>query len=191
MHASVFYILKMSATNEIYTLPYQSPCGEMTLAATGDSLYLCDWNDSKRADRNRQRLLRLPGTILKEGASPVLCDAKKQLDEYFNGTRRRFDIKLAPAGTDFQKRVWEALIEIAYGQTCTYADVARRLGNAKGVRAVAQAIGANGISIMIPCHRVVGANRSITGYAGGLEAKRFLLALEHDAAAGVSCDLLR
>ncbi len=173
----------MPETSEICTQHYQSPCGDMLMAAIGDSLCLCDWTISKRAGCNMRRLMRHTGLALSDASSPVLCEARKQLDEYFSGTRRRFDIKLAPAGTDFQKCVWAVLHEMPYGQTCTYADVARRAGNAKGVRAVAQAIGANGISIIIPCHRVVGADRSLTGYAGGLEAKRFLLGLEHDAAA--------
>ncbi len=170
-------------TSEICTQHYHSPCGDLLLAAHGDSLCLCDWHDSKRAPRNWRRLVQSADIAIKEYASPVLRDAMKQLDEYFGGSRRSFDIKLAPAGTDFQKRVWEVLSETPYGHTCSYADVARRVGNAKAVRAVAQAIGANGISIIIPCHRVVGSNQSITGYAGGLEAKRFLLGLEHDAAA--------
>lgn len=170
-------------TSEICTQHYHSPCGEMLLAATGDCLCLCDWTVSKRAPTNWRRLVQRDGIAVNEYASPVLRHAMMQLDEYFGGTRNRFDIRLAPTGTDFQKRVWAALIETPYGQTCSYADVARRVGNEKGVRSVAQAIGANGISIIIPCHRVVGSNQSLTGYAGGLQAKRFLIDLEHDAAA--------
>lgn len=170
-------------TSEICTQHYHSPCGDLLLAATGDALCLCDWIGSKRAPLNWRRLVQSVGIATNECASPVLRDAMMQLDEYFCGTRNCFDIRLAPIGTDFQKRVWAALTETPYGQTCSYADVARRVGNAKGVRAVAQAIGANGISIIIPCHRVVGSNQSLTGYAGGLQAKRFLLDLEYNAAA--------
>lgn len=102
------------------------------------------------------------------------------MDEYFNGTRKSFDIPLLPVGTEFQKRVWQALLEIPFGQTRTYKDIALRVDNLKGVRAVAQAIGANGISILIPCHRVVGSNHSLTGFAGGLNAKRILLDTERE-----------
>ena len=110
--------------------------------------------------------------------SDVLELTKKQLDEYFAGTRTAFDVKLHPVGAEFQHKVWNALREIPYGETRTYKDIALKVNNIKGVRAVAQAIGANGISIIIPCHRVIGSNRSLTGFAGGLDAKRCLLEIE-------------
>ena len=103
---------------------------------------------------------------------------KKELDEYFAGKRHTFEIPLHPVGTDFQKQVWQALLEIPYGETRTYKEIAQKTNKLKGIRAVAQAIGANGISILIPCHRVIGTNRSLTGYAGGIEAKRLLLNIE-------------
>ena len=104
--------------------------------------------------------------------------AQKELDEYFMGIRKIFSTPLLPIGTDFQKRVWKALLEIPYGETRSYMEIAERVNNPKGVRAVAQAIGANGISLFIPCHRVIGSNHSLTGFAGGLEAKRILLKIE-------------
>lgn len=93
--------------------------------------------------------------------------------------RKAFDIPLRLVGTDFQQQVWEALLGIPYGETVSYKDIALRVGNPEGVRAVAQAVGANGIAIFIPCHRVVGSNHSLTGFAGGLEAKRMLLEIEN------------
>ena len=104
--------------------------------------------------------------------------ARQQLTEYFAGQRREFDLPLAPAGTDFQRRVWELLREIPYGETVTYGELARRLGNPKSARAVGMACNRNPIAIVVPCHRVVGSTGSLTGYAGGLDAKAFLLKLE-------------
>lgn len=103
--------------------------------------------------------------------------ARRQLDEYFAGKRRRFDLPLAPAGTDFQRRVWWALLAIPYGEAISYGELARRVGKPRAARAVGAANGANPIAIIIPCHRVVGAS-GIGGYAGGLDIKRHLLALE-------------
>jgi len=101
-----------------------------------------------------------------------------QLDEYFAGTRKNFDLPLAPHGTEFQQRVWQELLRVPYGQTVTYSELAARLGDVKAVRAVGRANGANPIWIVIPCHRVVGAGGSLTGYAAGIEVKRYLLELE-------------
>jgi methylated-DNA-[protein]-cysteine S-methyltransferase len=113
---------------------------------------------------------------------PVLCRAAEQLAEYFARRRRDFDVPLAPTGSTFQQRVWAALQEIPYGTTTSYGAIARRLGLPAGAsRAVGLANGANPISIIIPCHRVIGANGSLTGYGGGLERKRFLLGLEGEA----------
>ena len=157
---------------------YDSPCGQIVLASVGEELCLCDWNGKPCAERNKRRLVRQLNAELKEEPSAVLLRTKAQLDEYFAGGRRTFDIPLHPVGTDFQKRVWNALLEIPYGETRTYKDIALWVDNLKGVRAVAQAIGANGIGIIIPCHRVIGSDHTLTGFAGGLEAKRILLELE-------------
>ena len=157
---------------------YDSPCGQIVLASVGEELCFCDWNGKPCAERNKRRLVRQLNAELKEEPSAVLLRTKAQLDEYFVGERRAFDIPLHPVGTDFQKRVWNALLEIPYGETRTYKDIALWVDNLKGVRAVAQAIGANGIGIIIPCHRVIGSDHTLTGFAGGLEAKRILLELE-------------
>ena len=105
-----------------------------------------------------------------------------QLEEYFAGRRTSFDLPLAPAGTAFQQRIWEELQRIAYGRTITYAELAARIGRPTAIRAAGAANGANPVSIVIPCHRVIGSNGSLTGYSGGLESKRFLLDLERAGA---------
>ena len=157
---------------------YASPCGEIVLASVEDKLCLCDWNEHPCAEKNMRRLVRLLNAEFVEETSAVLERTKIQLDEYFAGLRRTFDLPLHLVGTDFQKRVWNALLEIPYGETRSYKEIALKVDNLKGVRAVAQAIGANGICIIIPCHRVVGSDHSLTGFAGGLEVKRVLLGIE-------------
>ncbi len=148
------------------------------MASIGDELCLCDWNDKPCAERNKQRLKRLLKANFEKKESETIRQAAVQLNEYFAGNRKEFDLKLRLVGTDFQKSVWRALMEIPHGETRSYMQIAERIGNPKGVRAVAQSIGANGLAIIVPCHRVIGANHSLTGFAGGLEAKRFLLDLE-------------
>ena len=157
---------------------YSSPCGEIILASVGDELCLCDWNEMPCAERNKLRLSRYMKAEFKIETSSILEQTKKQLDEYFTGNRKTFDIPLHPVGTDFQKKVWHALLNIPYGETRSYKEIAQSIGSPNSVRAVAGAIGANGISIFIPCHRVIGSNHSLTGFAGGLDAKRRLLELE-------------
>lgn len=114
----------------------------------------------------------------KDDAVPLLGQAADQLREYFAGQRKTFDLPLAPQGTAFQKAVWKALLEIPYGQTCTYGDIARRIGNPRAARAVGMANHCNPLMIVVPCHRVVGSGGALTGYACGLDIKKFLLELE-------------
>lgn len=109
----------------------------------------------------------------------ILKDCVLQLDEYFNGTRREFHLKLNPQGTDFQKKVWEELLLVPYGKTRTYLEQAKQLGDVKAIRAVASANGKNPIWIIIPCHRIIGSNGSLTGYAGGIWRKKWLLENEN------------
>ena len=113
-----------------------------------------------------------------EEATPLLLEACRQLREYFAGERKAFALPLAPAGTEFQKKVWAALRDIPWGETRSYGDIARAIGKPTACRAVGMANGRNPLPIFIPCHRVIGTNGSITGYSGGLEKKRFLLRLE-------------
>ncbi len=163
----------------IITRKYMSPCGEMLLGAYGGALCLCDWPASRVFERNVRRLLSSSGaSSLVEGDADVLDRAIRQLDEYFAGIRREFELPVLFVGTDFQQMIWSALRDIPYGTTVSYSELAGRVGRPRGVRAVAVAVGANPLSIIVPCHRVVGADGSLTGYAGGLDAKRYLLGLE-------------
>lgn len=157
---------------------YPSPCGLLILASVDDALCLCNWAEYPCAQRNINRLRRLIHAEIVEETSAVIERTKEELDDYFAGKRRAFDVSLCLVGTDFQKDVWRALLEIPYGQTRSYKEIAQQMEHAKGVRAVAQAIGANGLSILVPCHRVVGSDHRLTGFAGGLENKAMLLKLE-------------
>lgn len=162
----------------IQTLRYPAPCGAMILGSYEDKLCLCNWAEEKHPGRVDKRLQTLLKADYEEASSPVIEEAVRQLDEYFRKERTVFDVPLLFAGSDFQKRVWKLLLDIPYGQTISYGEMARRLGMPTAVRAVANANGANAISIFAPCHRVIGSNRSLTGYGGGIEAKKFLLELE-------------
>lgn len=122
--------------------------------------------------------IRFTHEDLSESNSPFLLDVKKQLNEYFKGLRRKFNIKLKLDGTDFQKNVWKTLIDIPYGEVCSYKDIAEKVGSPKAFRAVGNANNRNKIPIVIPCHRVIGSNGKLVGYDGGIEIKEKLLNLE-------------
>ena len=148
-----------------------SPVGELTLVARDGKLSAILW-EVERA--NRVRL----GELIEANDSPVLRETERQLKEYFAGTRNQFELELDFTGTDFQKQVWQALLTIPFGETRSYSQIAEQIGNPKAVRAVGAANGRNPISIIAPCHRVVGASGGLTGFAGGLKAKQYLLTLE-------------
>jgi methylated-DNA-[protein]-cysteine S-methyltransferase len=148
-----------------------SPVGKLTLVARGSELTAILW-ENERPGRVRLGLMR------EDSASPVLHLAEDQLSEYFSGKRQRFEMALRFVGTEFQKKVWEALRDIPYGETRTYAEIAARIGQPTAVRAVGAANGRNPISIIAPCHRVTGSSGELTGFAGGLAAKEALLCLE-------------
>lgn len=126
-----------------------------------------------------KRLTKALGSEYKEANSEPINATIKQLTEYFEGKRKAFDLNYRLIGSDFQIKVWETLVAIPYGQTNTYLELSRELGNTKAIRAVASANGANAISIIIPCHRIIGSNQDLIGYAGGLAAKKRLLKLEN------------
>ena len=130
------------------------------------------------ADENGVCALRFHACKAVSDAHPVLDMAELELNEYFAGRRRRFSVPLSIHGTDFQKKVWRALTEIPYGATASYLDIAEAVGNPKACRAVGMANHVNPLPVFVPCHRVVGKNGKLTGYAGGLEMKQFLLELE-------------
>jgi methylated-DNA-[protein]-cysteine S-methyltransferase len=149
----------------------RSPVGVLTLVASGDGLAAILW------ENDRPGRVRLD-VVAEDPKHPVLLETERQLAEYFAGRRKAFDLALDFAGTEFQNKVWRALLTIPFGETRSYAEIARQIGDPKAVRAVGGANGSNPISILVPCHRVIGADGSIVGYGGGLERKEWLLALE-------------
>lgn len=157
---------------------YAAPCGELLLGAFGDRLCLCSWLGELHPGRTERRLERLLDASLEQGSSDVTEEAARQLAEYFDGERRSFDLPLLMPGTEFQKRVWRGLAEIPYGRTLSYSELAAACGSPGSVRAAANANGANAIAVIVPCHRVISADGSSGGYAGGIAVKRFLLDLE-------------
>ncbi len=163
-------------TIELYK--YASSCGVLLLGEIAGKLCLCDWMHGKHHARKVEKCIRNHQVVGKRIPSETIALTVLQLDEYFAGIRTEFTVPMLLVGTDFQKMVWNGLMYIPYGVTKSYADLAVRLGCPLAVRAVANAVGANPISILLPCHRVIGADRSLTGYDGGLETKRFLLNLE-------------
>jgi methylated-DNA-[protein]-cysteine S-methyltransferase len=148
-----------------------SPIGVLKLVASDEGLAAILWEND---DPKRVRL----NIVGEDPNHPVLREAERQLGEYFAGKRTAFDLKLRFVGTEFQNKVWAALLRIPFGETRSYGQIARELGNPKAMRAVGAANGKNPISIVAPCHRVIGASGDLTGFAGGLEAKAYLLALE-------------
>ncbi|MFO1076322.1 MAG: methylated-DNA--[protein]-cysteine S-methyltransferase [Planctomycetota bacterium] len=157
------------------TLPTE--LGEIAIAERGVALLAVDFDGRRGLE---QRFAR-EGVEWRDGAA---SPARRQLAEYFAGARTRFDLELAPAGTPFQQRVWRALCAIPFGSTCSYGHIAARIGKPTASRAVGAANGRNPIAIVVPCHRVVGGDGTLTGYAGGLDKKRWLLALEARALGG-------
>jgi methylated-DNA-[protein]-cysteine S-methyltransferase len=148
-----------------------SPVGTLTLVASDEGLVAILWeNDPAR---------RVPVKYgVEDDRHPVLVEAKRQLAEYFTGRRTRFSLKLDPSGTPFQRKVWQALLTIPFGETRSYGEIARQIGHPTAVRAVGAANGRNPLSIVAPCHRVVGSTGALTGFAGGLDVKARLLAFE-------------
>ena len=170
--------MKIKSRKMIQIQHYASPCGELILGSFEGKLCLCDWMLEKRRASIDKRIQKALGADYEEGVSDVIREAIRQLDEYFARQRRTFDIPLVFTGTDFQNSVWQELMNIPYGKTLSYGELAKKLGNPKAVRAVAAANGANPISIFVPCHRVIGGNHKLVGSGGGLEAKKGLLDLE-------------
>lgn len=170
----------MKRLNTIHLQLYHSPCGDLMLGSFEDKLCLCDWVTRKHKEAVSQRLQRILQAEYEERSSDITLKASSQLDEYFRKQRTDFNLPLLFTGSVFQKKVWNKLLEIPYGKTVSYRELACLLDIPNAVRAVANANGANAISIFVPCHRVIGSNHTLTGYAGGLEAKKMLLALEND-----------
>lgn len=159
---------------------WHSPIGEMVIGSVGDELCLADWAHSPKRELIDRKISRGLHAKFQDGSSIIIEQTITQLEEYFNGHRRDFDLPLRMVGTEFQLSVWRILQEIPYGTTIAYGEQATRMGSPKAVRAVASANGANPIAIIVPCHRVIGANHSLTGYTGGLHIKEALLKLEKE-----------
>jgi methylated-DNA-[protein]-cysteine S-methyltransferase len=155
-------------TTQLYTT-IQSPIGELLLAGDGKALHRLDMREGRRPVKIDPRW---------ERREPPFADVVRQLEEYFAGVRRTFEVPLELAGNPFERRVWAALLEIPYGTTVSYGEIARRVGEPTAARAVGLANGRNPIAVIVPCHRVIGADGGLTGYGGGLERKRLLLDLE-------------
>ena len=143
---------------------YETPVGKLCIGEEDGVIVRTTWS-------------KIPAEYILEETELIL-QCKMQLDEYFRGERKTFDLPLAPKGTDFQKKVWNVLQKIPYGETRTYGEIAAAVGNPKAARAVGMANNKNPIGIIIPCHRVVGANGKLVGYAGGMDKKEWLLQLE-------------
>ena len=162
----------------IYLQYFHTPYGELVLGESGGELCLCDWKYRKMREQIDSRIQTRLQAEFKLEETDLLNEVKTQLNEYFAKERITFDLPLLFVGSDFQKSVWEKLLTIPYGKTTSYLELSRMLGDEKAIRAVATANGANAISIIVPCHRVIGSDGSLTGYAGGLNAKQKLLQLE-------------
>ena len=154
----------------IHTTLIDSPVGPLFLAASNEGLHAIEFRDNKHPVKRNANW--------REGDNAVLRKAHKQLDEYFAGKRHTFDLPLSPAGTEFQVKVWTTLASIPYGETISYAQLATRIGKPSAMRAVGAANGRNPLPIVLPCHRVIGADGALTGFGGGLPTKQFLLKLE-------------
>jgi len=155
-----------------------SPVGRLTLGASDAGLAAALWDNDRPQVVSLKRAAESPD-------HPILVRAARQLVEYFTGNRKSFDIPLYFAGTEFQRKVWNALLTIPYGETRSYGQIARQIGHPDAVRAVGAANGKNPISIVVPCHRVIGSTGSLTGFGGGLSAKARLLELEGALTASV------
>ena len=160
----------MEKLNAVYYTTFESPVGPLFLAGDSDALQSLSFESSSRAV--------FPPSDWKQNTA-VFQEVMRQLQAYFGGELREFQLPLAMAGTEFQLRVWNALRLIPYGETISYAQLAVRVGNSKATRAVGLANGSNPIPIIIPCHRVIGSDGSLTGFGGGLSTKKKLLELEH------------
>lgn len=162
----------------IITAKYNSPLGELLIGIHENELVICDW--IHRANRNQidQRICKALNSKYLMGEHPLIDQTIKELNQYFDKQLTQFSLSIKPIGTPFQKEVWRSLLFIPYGETTTYEAISISLNKQKAIRAVGTAIGANALSILISCHRIVGKNGQLTGYAGGIDAKRQLLSLE-------------
>lgn len=168
----------------IQTSYFKTEYGELIIGSHEQQLCLCDWRYRKMRSSIDQRIQDRLQARYEEGESDIMDEARRQLTAYFAGKIKHFNLPLLMVGSEFQKSVWQELLKIPYGKTESYAGLSEKLGDLKAIRAVASANGANAISIIVPCHRILGSDGSLTGYAGGLAAKKRLLRLEKALAQG-------
>jgi methylated-DNA-[protein]-cysteine S-methyltransferase len=169
----------MKAIHTIHIQYHKTPFGELIIGAFKDQLCLCDWRYRRMRETVDQRIQKGLNAIYKKETTPIIEQTKMQLTDYFSGHQTLFSVPLLFVGSDFQKKVWNSLLTINYGVTSTYLKLSEQIGNKSAIRAVASANGANAISILVPCHRIIGSNGELVGYAGGLAAKKGLLKLEN------------
>jgi AraC family transcriptional regulator of adaptative response/methylated-DNA-[protein]-cysteine methyltransferase len=153
----------------------ETPLGEMTAGAVDEGICLLEFSDRRMLKTEYKDLTRYFRKTIQEGDNPNFINLREQLKEYFEGSRKEFTVPLVTPGTDFQKAVWKELMNIPYGSTRSYLEQSVALGKPESIRAVANANGMNRISIIIPCHRVIGSDGNLTGYGGGLKRKKWLL----------------
>lgn len=163
---------------EIILAHYESPVGTMEIGDLDGKICICDWSAAKQACTINHRMLRYLDATLVEGSTELTDSTVRQLNDYFAGSLHNFEIPVLFAGSEFQCRVWTELMRIGYGMRISYGELSHRIGNAKAVRAVANACASNPLSIIVPCHRVIGVKSELTGYRGGVSAKMYLLDLE-------------
>jgi O-6-methylguanine DNA methyltransferase len=167
-------------TKLLYYTNLTTPLGNMFALASDSGLQMLEFHEKEEIASLLSHISKTTGSELKESANDILKNTISQLQEYFDRSRKEFDLPLEPEGSKFQKMVWTQLLTIPYGRTSSYQKQAEALGNVMVIRAMASANGKNPIAIVIPCHRVIGTNGSLTGYAGGLWRKKWLL--EHEGA---------
>lgn len=163
----------------LYVSYFKSPFGELIIGEHDGAICLCDWRYRKQREQIDTRIKNGLQVEFQYKKTKLIQQTISELTDYFTKSRQEFSVPLKLIGTDFQQEVWKALIAIPYGKTMSYLDLSKKLSNEKAIRAVASANGANAISILIPCHRIIGSKGELTGYAGGLKAKKQLLEIEN------------
>jgi methylated-DNA-[protein]-cysteine S-methyltransferase len=165
--------------NKIQIQEFKSPAGELIIGVFEEKICICDWKFRKQRQMIDDRIKKYFNAEFVFENTPIIQETIEQLQEYFTQKRTVFDLPLVFSGTDFQIKVWQELLKVPFGITLSYIQLSKNIGNPLAIRAVATANGANAISIIVPCHRIIGSNGELIGYAGGLNVKKKLLVLEN------------
>ena len=174
---------KNNDTAVITMTELSTPLGPMLAGATSQGVCLLEFNNRIRLEQEFAELKKMLGAEMKPGRNPHLDQLEKELAEYFDGTRKTFSVTLHTPGNEFSQTVWQSLLDIPYGRTISYKEQAALMKNPKAIRAIATTNGRNRLAIIIPCHRVIGSNGTMTGYAAGVDKKKWLLKFERDHSA--------